>query len=1534
MPLCFVRSLVLIAIFASVGLVPVRSGANHADDQCPDIHVSGESATQTFYDDLSAQQIPPWGEVPLQTKLTVHGVTTIGGYCDTYVWNPSTQTCDFGQRYDRTTSRIRGWLTDPLGTQWLAGDDWAVSPPNTQFFDSTDDVATTQGAVTDSIRLTKLGEYEHFTASNIGGTPCDVQPDFVQSAPQTLTVIDPDIIKDSDCDKNGVGNPCGPGTGNKHQVEVDHTGPILPITRYYNSHGAVDVGLGYGWRTRYHGRHLTVLQDKIIVRRGTGRGEIFTKQGPTTWVGDADTELTLIPVFGLWAVVRRDEWVEAYTSTGRLFTEYYWDGGVDGPRRNYTYDAEGRLEKVERADTGHTLLFSYDAEGHVDAVTLPDGETVQYDYQDGNLTGVTHPDLTTKTYHYEETSYPHHLTGITDERGIRFATYGYDANGLAILTEHAETTNGGPQESFDLSFDSATQTTVTDPRGNVDVYTFSARVLGVKRLLERSHIADGLSVTQTFDGANNLLTRTDELGRATGFTYDGNLVETRTEAVGEPEERTTTYSYHVGNVQTDKPETITSDSVLAGQQRQTEIDYDDPIYVFPTSITQSGYDLASNPVSRTVALGYDSAGRLTSYNGPRTDLTDVTAFAYYTCTTGSECGQLASTTNALGHVTTFDSYDGAGRLTQLTDPLDVVTTYSYDDRGRVLSISAQPPAGPARVWSFTYTPDGQLETSQTPGGVLLSYEYDAARYLSAVEDGDGNRVEYAYDLTGNRTGEELRDDSGTLLHSIARTHDTRNRLEQLQEGTSVTDIVFDAVGRLTSIEDPNDHETQFTYDVLDRLDTRINALTKTTDLDYHPDDSLAQIEAPNLVTTSYESDDLGNRTKEVSPDRGTLAYGHDDAGNVTGFTHQGSGRTVAYTYDALNRPLTRDYPGTAQDVTFTYDTWGSTCTNGTGRLCHIQGEHGTTEFAYDAFGNVTRRTETIGGITYVTDTVYDADNRITQITYPTGHIVGYTHDSEGRTQSVTLDSGSGPVTVTSGRTYRGDGLLTAQTWGNGLAETRTYNGLRLLETFTLGLVESETFLYDPAGRLTSRSGSAWAKSYGYDDIDRLTSDTGGSGNRAYTYDDDGDRLTLDVGGSVTPYSYDTGTNRLSDIDGDPVTVDAEGRTTDTIDRNYVYNAAGRLEIAHTKHKQGQQTILTEVGRYAYDAFGLRRTKLADGVTTVYHYDEAGNLLAETDDTGALVKLYVWAVVTPIAQVHLETQGQGQNQTTVEVLVHLHVDHLNTPRWATDEAGDIVWRWQSDGFGVALPDEDVDGDNDDVVVNLRFPGQYYDAETDLNYNRFRYYDPAVGRYLTTDPIGLVGGTNVYSYASLDPGMNADPTGLVPIIPGQLIPLLGSEPSDSCPVGSQEGGGNVNCPGGCHFGNPIEPNRVSSPGVDEFAEAVGPFLPLVPFALTVAPVLLATPTAAELLVSGGALLGAAGSRDSIRVVHGGLQQAQTLFNALSRGGQLIERTASRTLVRLNNGGFVQLRTTATRSPKTAATIDVNIPGIGIDKIKFNP
>lgn len=165
-------------------------------------------------------------------------------------------------------------------------------------------------------------------------------------------------------------------------------------------------------------------------------------------------------------------------------------------------------------------------------------------------------------------------------------------------------------------------------------------------------------------------------------------------------------------------------------------------------------------------------------------------------------------------------------------------------------------------------------------------------------------------------------------------------------------------------------------------------------------------------------------------------------------------------------------------------------------------------------------------------------------------------------------------------------------------------------------------------------------------------------------------------------------------------------------------------------------------------------------TASFSYGQGGQLLSEvalnTANQALSRKNIIWLGAMPLAQVSEVLAADGSVASTE--FVYLHADHLNTPRVATDATGKIVWSWNSDAFGVGSANEDVDGDGALVVVNLRFPGQYFDVESGLHYNYFRDYDPSTGRYVQSDPIGLGGGINTYGYVGGNPLTNYDPDGL--------------------------------------------------------------------------------------------------------------------------------------------------------------------------------
>ncbi|MBS0422783.1 MAG: RHS repeat-associated core domain-containing protein [Proteobacteria bacterium] len=168
----------------------------------------------------------------------------------------------------------------------------------------------------------------------------------------------------------------------------------------------------------------------------------------------------------------------------------------------------------------------------------------------------------------------------------------------------------------------------------------------------------------------------------------------------------------------------------------------------------------------------------------------------------------------------------------------------------------------------------------------------------------------------------------------------------------------------------------------------------------------------------------------------------------------------------------------------------------------------------------------------------------------------------------------------------------------------------------------------------------------------------------------------------------------------------------------------------------------------------QRIEVSGGVngTVLYAYDEAGHLIGEYDGTGALIEETVWLSDTSVAT--LRPSG-----ATVAIY-DVHSDQLNTPRQVTRPSDNTaMWTWNSDPFGTDAANPNPAGAGT-FANSLRFAGQVFDGQTGLHYNYFREYDPAIGRYIESDPIGMKGGANPYMYSMDAPAQYADPFGLTP------------------------------------------------------------------------------------------------------------------------------------------------------------------------------
>ncbi|OMH39302.1 DUF6531 domain-containing protein [Motiliproteus sp. MSK22-1] len=328
-----------------------------------------------------------------------------------------------------------------------------------------------------------------------------------------------------------VGNPVNISTGNKFQQETDLSSSgssSLILKRSYNSSNGL-------WRYSYGQKIYSEGTDASVVRAD---GKTFTYTFANgSWNSDGDVyHLLEENVDGYaWKLSLKSGAVEYYDDQGRLVLLE----AIQGQQQSLTY-VDNSI--VVSNDVGDQLTLEQDDQGVLQSALLNGTENITYGYDPYNrLVSVTRTDNTSRQYHYENPDYPFNLTGITDERGIRFASWGYDDQGRANSSEHAG------QERTELVFNADGSTTVTNPLGKQTTYHF-AEIEGLKRItqVEGHASANCLAANKDYTYyANGLLkTRTDWQGVTTRFEYnDRGLKTRRIEAEGTPQERITTWTW-------------------------------------------------------------------------------------------------------------------------------------------------------------------------------------------------------------------------------------------------------------------------------------------------------------------------------------------------------------------------------------------------------------------------------------------------------------------------------------------------------------------------------------------------------------------------------------------------------------------------------------------------------------------------------------------------------------------------------------------------------------------------------------------------------------------------------------------------------------------------------------------------------------------------------------------------------------------------------------------------------------------------------
>jgi RHS repeat-associated protein len=1139
----------------------------------------------------------------------------------------------------------------------------------------------------------------------------------------------------------GCGDPINTSWGNQFEDETDFSGPAphpLVFHRYYNSSGLGDSTIGAGW-THTFSRQVA-QQTSTLVQLFRDDGEIlYFNQCSAGWCANADEIGTLTQAIDSssgyttgWTYTGENDVVESYSAAGQLLSET----ARGGLTHTLTYDSSGRLSTVTDS-FGHTLTLSYNSSNQITQVADPNGALIQYTYDSSNnFSTVTYPDSTVRIYYYNESGYvasgagSNLLTGIQDESGTRYASIYYDSSSRSTQSSLAS----GARDT-EVTYNTDGSATVVDALG-------ASRTLSFTAVLDRNHLTGitgglcaecGINASYSYDANGNISSTTDLNGNVTTHSFDltRNLETSRTEASGAAQARTITTSWSSSYRVPSAISVYAGSSSSGTALRTTSFTYDSN----GNQLTKTVTDPASS-VSRTWTYTYDSYGRVLTAKGPRTDVSSTTTYTYYTCTTGSQCGQVYTVTDAVGNVTTYNTYNAYGQPLTITDPNGVVTTLTYDSRLRLTSRQVG-----SETTGFSYYVTGLLKRVTLPDSSYIQYTYDGAHRLTQISDGAGNSIQYTLDALGNRTAENTYDPS-SVLH---RTH-TRvfNSLDELYEdinaagGSGVTTTYsYDNNGNQTGINAPLSRSTTNAYDPLNRLNQITDPNGGNTYISYDAQSDLTAVEDPLGLTTSYSYNGFGDVTSVSSPDTGTTSKTYDSGGNLATST-DARGAISAYAYDALNRVTSVSYTlssVTDQTISFGYDSG----TDGKGRLTSASDASHSMAWTYDGLGRVTGKALTVGSVSLSVGYGYSSGDRTALVT-PSGQSVAYGYNSNHQVTSIAVNG----TTVLSGVTYEPFGGVNGWTWGDSSTTSRTFNGDGLIsQIVTAGVTLGYSF--DNADRITGISDSSSSSltwSYGYDVLDRLTSASTSAITDGWTYDANGNQLSQ-TGTTAISYTITSGSNQLSAATGAlsrSYSYDAAGNTVGYASLGFAYNNRGRIE-----------TTTASSTDYLYNALGQMIEKSGTAGTAIFMQDESGRLIGEYDAGGNVIEETVWLGDAPVAT--LVPNGSGGVN-----IFYVHTDHLNTPRKISQPSTEtLAWRYDSDPFGTVAPNQNPAGLGT-FVYNLRAPGQYYQAETGLNQNYNRDYDPLTAKYTESDLIGLGGGVNTYAYVGGNPVMGRDPSGL--------------------------------------------------------------------------------------------------------------------------------------------------------------------------------
>ncbi|EED1136188.1 RHS repeat protein [Escherichia coli] len=983
----------------------------------------------------------------------------------------------------------------------------------------------------------------------------------------------------------------------------------------------------------------------------------------------------------------------AFPDTLPAGTEYGADNGIRLEAVWLTHDPAYPDEQP----TAPLARYTYTASGELRAV---------YDRSGTQVRGFTYD------AEHAGRMVAHHYAGRPESR------YRYDDTGR--VTEQVN------PEGLDYRFEyGQDRVTITDSLNRREVL-YTEGEGGLKRVVKKEH-ADGSITRSEYDEAGRLKAQTDAAGRRTEYSL--HMASGAVTAVTGPDGRTVRYGYNSQRQVTsvtypdglrssreyDEKGRLAAETSRSGET--TSYSYDDPASELPTGIqdaTGSTKQMAWSRYGQLLAFT-DCSGYTTRYEYDRygQQIAVHREEGISTYSSYNPRGQLVSQKDAQGRETRYE-YSAAGDLTATVSPDGKRSTIAYDKRGRPVSVTE---GGLTR--SMGYDAAGRITVLTNENGSQSTFRYDPVDRLTEQRGFDGRTQRYHYDLTRKLTQSE---DEGliTLWHYDASdriTHRTVN-------GDPAEQWQYDEHGWLTTLSHTSEgHRVSVHYGYDDK--GRLTGERQTVE---NPE--TGELLWQHETKHAYNKQGLANRvTPDSLPPVEWLTYG---SGYLAGMKLGGT-PLVEYTRDRLHRETVRSFgsragSNAAYELTSTYTPAGQLQSqhlnslvydrdygwNDNGDLVRISGPRQTREYGYSATGRLESVRTLAPGldirIPYATD---PAGNRLpdpelhpdsTLTAWPDNRIAEdahyvYHYDEYGRLTEKTDRIPTGVIRTDDERTHH----YHYDSQHRLVFHTRIQHGEPLVES---------RYLYDPLGRRMAKR--VWRRERdltGWMSLSRKPEET--------WYGWDGDRLT----------TVQTDTTRIQTVYQPGSFAPLIRIETDNGEREKAQCRSLAEKIQQEGSEDGHGVV------FPAELVGLL-DRLEGEIRANCVSSESRQWLAQCGLTVERLAAQIEPVYLPERKIHL-----------------YHCDHRGLPLALISEDGNTAWSAEYDEWGNQLNEENPHH----LHQPYRLPGQQYDKESGLYYNRHRYYDPLQGRYITPDPIGLRGGWNMYQYP-LNPIQVIDPMGL--------------------------------------------------------------------------------------------------------------------------------------------------------------------------------